>query len=45
MFKIIKKNRNNVIRGKMNIKNWVLDYIGYKQLNWYGPVWYAKNEE
>ena len=22
----------------MNIKNSVLDYIGYKQLNWYGHV-------
>ena len=22
----------------MNIKNSVLDYIGYKQLNWIGPV-------
>ena len=32
------KNRNNVIREKMNIKNSVLDYIRYKQLNWYGHV-------
>jgi hypothetical protein len=31
----IKKNRNNVIRGQINIKNLVLDYIRYKQLNWY----------
>ena len=28
--------RNNVIREKMNIKNSVLDFIRYKQLNWYG---------
>jgi hypothetical protein len=26
----------NVIRQKMDIKNSVLDYIRYKQLNWYG---------
>ena len=32
------KNRNNVIREKMNIKNSVLDYMRYKQLNWYGQV-------
>ena len=38
MLKIRKKNRNNVIREKMNIKNSVLDYIKYKQLNWYGYV-------
>jgi hypothetical protein len=37
MFKI-RKNRNNVIREKINIKNSVLDYIRYKQLNWYGHV-------
>ena len=37
MFKII-KNINNVIREKMNIKNSVLGYIRYKQLNWYGHV-------
>ena len=29
---------NNVIRGKMNIKNLVLGYIRYKKLNWYGHV-------
>ena len=33
-----KKNRNNVIREKMNIKNSILDYIRYKQMNWYGHV-------
>ena len=27
---------------KMNIKNSVLDYIRYKQLNWYGHVPYIK---
>ena len=32
------KIRNNVIREKMNIKNSVLDYIRYKQLNWYDHV-------
>ena len=37
MFKI-RKLRNNVIKEKMNIKNSVLDYIRYKQLNWYGHV-------
>ena len=30
--------RNNVIREKMNIKNSVLDYIRYKQYNWYGHM-------
>ena len=34
MFKI----RNNVIREKIDIKNSVLDYIRYKQLNWYDHV-------
>ena len=34
----LEKTRNNVIREKMNIKNSVLDYIKYKQLNWYGHV-------
>ena len=29
-----KKIKNNVIREKMSIKNSVLDYIRYKQLNW-----------
>ena len=37
MFKI-RKIRNNFIREKMNIKNSVLDYIKYEQLNWYGHV-------
>ena len=37
MFKI-GKNINNVIREKMNIKNSVIDYISYKQLNWYSHV-------
>ena len=32
------KNRNNVIIEKINIKNLVLDYIRYKQLDWYGHV-------
>ena len=31
----LEKNRNNVVREKMDIKNFVLDYIRYKQLNWY----------
>ena len=34
----IRKNRYNVIKEKMNIKNSVLDYIRYKQLTWYGHV-------
>ena len=34
----LEKIRNNVIREKMDIKNSVLDYIRYKQLNWYGHV-------
>jgi hypothetical protein len=33
-----KKNRNNVTREKINIKNSVLDYMRYKQLNWCGHV-------
>ena len=33
----LEKIRNN-IREKMNIKNSVLDYIIYKQLNWHGHV-------
>ena len=41
---ILEKIRNNVIREKMNIKNSVLDYIRYKQLNWYGHV-QRMNEE
>ena len=32
------KNRNNVEREEMNIKNSALDYIGYKQLNLYSHV-------
>ena len=32
MFKV-RKNRNNVSREKMNIKNSLLDYIRYKMLN------------
>jgi hypothetical protein len=43
MFKI-RNIRNNVIREKMNIKNSILDYIRYKQLNWYGYV-QRMNEE
>jgi hypothetical protein len=34
----LEKMRNNVIREKMNIKNSVLDYIRYKQLNSYDHV-------
>ena len=34
----LEKIRNNVIREKMNIKNSVLDYKRYKQLNLYGHV-------
>ena len=34
----LEKIRNNVIREKMNNKNSVVDYIRYKQLNWYGDV-------
>ena len=31
----LEKSRNNVIREKMIIKNFGLDFIRYKQLNWY----------
>ena len=34
----LEKIRNNVTREKMNIKNSVLDYIRYKELNCYGHV-------
>ena len=34
----LEKIRNNVIREKIDIKNSVLDYIRYKQLNWYDHV-------
>ena len=31
-----KITRNYVVRERINIKNWALDYIRYKQLNCYG---------
>ena len=34
----LEKIRNDVIRKKKNIKNCLLDYIRYKQMNWYGHV-------
>ena len=34
----LEKNINNVIREKFNIKNSVLDFIRYEQLNWSGQV-------
>ena len=34
----LEKIRNNIIREKMNIKDSLLDYIRYKQLNWYGHL-------
>ena len=34
MFKI----RDNAIRENMNVKNSALDYVRYKQLNWYGEA-------
>ena len=34
----LEKKIRNIIREKMNIKNSVLDYIRYKQVNWYGHV-------
>ena len=38
MFQIRKKkNRNNVIREKLNIKNSVVDYVRYKQLKLVWP--------
>ena len=32
------KIRNNVIREKNNTRSYILDYVRYKQLNWYGHV-------
>ena len=34
----LKTIRSNVISEAFNIKNLVLDYIRYKQLNWYGHL-------
>ena len=34
----LEKIRNNVIREKNEYQNIFLDYIRYKQLNWYGQV-------
>ena len=36
----LEKIRNNVIKGKMNIKNSIFFcfFIRYKQLNWYGHM-------
>ena len=36
--------RNNIIRGKINIKNSVLAYMKYKKLNWHGYL-QIMNEE
>ena len=33
-----RKIRNNVVREKLNVIHFVLDYIRYRQLNWYGHV-------
>ena len=30
--------RNTVIRKEMNVKNSVIGYVTYKQLNWYGHI-------
>ena len=38
MFKIRKKLEIALLEKKMSVKNSVLDYIRYKQLNWYGHV-------
>ena len=40
----LQKIRNIVIREKMNINDLVLDFMRYKQLNWYGHV-QTMNEE
>ena len=32
------RSRNNVIKEKLNIKNLVLDFVRYKQLNWHGHM-------
>ena len=34
----LEKIKNNVIREKVDIKNSVLGYMRYSQLNWYGHV-------
>ena len=34
----LEKIRNNVLREKINLKNSVIYYIRYKDLNWYGHV-------
>ena len=34
----LEKIKNNVIREKINIRHFILDYIRYKQLNLYGHV-------
>ena len=40
-----KKERNTVIREEIDIKNSVLDYVRYKQLNWYRHVRRMDEEE
>ena len=32
------KSLNTVIRKEMNVKNSVIHYVTYKQLNWYGHI-------
>ena len=36
--KLEKKNRNTVVPDKVDVKNSILYYVRYKQLNWYGHV-------
>ena len=41
----LEKITNNVIREKIDIKNSVLEYVRYKQLNWYGQLQRMDEEE
>ena len=34
----LEKIRNTIIRKEMNVKNSVIDYVTYKQLNCYGHI-------
>ena len=34
----LEKIRSTVIKKEMNVKSSVVDYLRYKQLNWYGHI-------